>query len=192
MPENSRERLIMFTRYPEPGTTKTRMIPRLGAEGAADLQRQMTEHIISRAKVLCNRRALPVEVRYEGGSQKLMAQWLGPGLAYCPQGSGDIGLRMGQALKGAFERGCQTSVIIGSDIPGITTDLMIGAFEALYKNDLVLGPACDGGYYLIGVHRKSFRHWHPQIFCDINWGTEQVLPQTLEIAQKFRTELQPA
>ena len=76
-------------------------------------------------------------------------------------------------------------VIIGSDIPDITTNIMQKAFEALNQNDLVLGPAADGGYYLIGVHRKTFRHWNPQLFSDISWGTDRVLPQTLGIAQKL-------
>lgn len=186
MPENLCERLIVFTRYPKPGTTKTRMIPKLGQQGAADLQRQMTEHIISRAKALGSECTIPVEVRYAGGSEQLMSQWLGPGLSYCRQGSGDIGLRMGRALQSAFGQGCDTAVIIGSDIPDITTELMIRAFKTLYQKDLVLGPASDGGYYLIGVHRRSFRHWHPRIFNDINWGTEQVLPQTLQIANNLK------
>jgi rSAM/selenodomain-associated transferase 2/rSAM/selenodomain-associated transferase 1 len=185
MPEVCRERLIVFTRYPEPGTTKTRMISELGSEGAAELQRQMTEHIISRTKTLSKFHPLPVEVRYEGGSEKLMTEWLGSGFSYTSQGSGDIGLRMGRALQAAFGKGCETAVIIGSDIPDITTEILIEAFRALEHNDLVLGPAGDGGYYLIGVHRRSFRHWHPQIFSDINWGTESVLPQTLGIAQSL-------
>jgi hypothetical protein len=185
MPEDLKQRLIIFTRYPEAGTTKTRMIPELGAEGAAELQRQMTEHIRSRVDELRELHQLTVEVRYEGGSEKLMMEWLGSGFSYSQQGSGDIGLRMGRALQDAFGQGCETVVIIGSDIPDITTNIMQKAFEALNQSDLVLGPAADGGYYLIGVHRKTFRHWNPQLFNDISWGTENVLPQTLSIAQKL-------
>ncbi|CAB1059400.1 Glycosyltransferase (EC [Olavius sp. associated proteobacterium Delta 1] len=185
MPEELQQRLIIFTRYPEPGTTKTRMIPELGAEGAAELQRQMTEHIRSRVDELRELHQLTAEVRYEGGSEKLMTEWLGPGFSYCHQGSGDIGLRMGRALQDAFGQGCETVVIIGSDIPDISTDIMQKAFEALSQNDLVLGPAGDGGYYLIGVRRKTFRHWNPQLFNDISWGTDRVLPQTLGIANKL-------
>jgi len=185
MAEDSRERLIVFTRYPKAGTTKTRMIPELGAGGAAELQRQMTEHIISRANELGGLHPLPVEIRYEGGSERLMTEWLGPGFYYCHQGSGDIGLRMARALQDAFGQGCETAVIIGSDIPDITTNIMQKAFEALKQSDLVLGPAADGGYYLIGVHRRTFKHCHPQLFCDISWGTENVLPQTLNIAERL-------
>lgn len=185
MPGSCRERLIVFTRYPEPGTTKTRMIPRLGAQGAAELQRRMTEHIMARANELCGLHPVPVEVRFEGGNETLMRQWLGTGYVYRHQGSGDIGRRMGRSLQDAFSQKCETVVIIGSDIPDITTDILQKAFEALNQNDLVLGPAGDGGYYLIGVKRKTFRHWHPQLFSDISWGTEQVMPQTLDIAHKF-------
>ena len=184
MPEDLQQRLIIFTRYPEAGTAKTRMIPELGAKGAAELQRQMTEHILTRVDKLRKLKQLTAEVRYEGGDEKRMKKWLGPGFSYCHQGSGDIGRRMERALMAAFEQGCETVVIIGSDIPDITTDIMQKAFEALKQNDLVLGPADDGGYYLIGVHCKTFRHWNPQIFKDISWGTDRVLPQTLNIVHK--------
>ena len=185
MTADCRERLIIFTRYPEPGTTKTRMIPELGADGAANLQRRMTEHIVCRVVKLIGTRNMPVEIRYEGGSEQLMAAWLGNRFSYCPQGQGDIGIRMGRALKHAFTQGFETVVIIGSDIPDITTDILQNAFEILKDIDLVLGPAGDGGYYLIGVHRKTFRHWNPRLFNDISWGTENVLPQTLTIAEKL-------
>ena len=185
MMEACRERLIVFTRYPEPGTTKTRMIPELGPEGAADLQRRMTEHIVARVVKLIGKRKMTVEIRYEGGSEQLMAAWLGNGFSYCPQGEGDIGLRMGLALEHAFTQEFESVVIIGSDIPDITTDILQNAFEILKHIDLVLGPAGDGGYYLIGVHRKTFRYWNPQLFNNISWGTENVLPQTLAIAEKL-------
>ena len=177
------KRLIIFTRYPEPGTTKTRMIPELGEKGAAELQRQMTEHLISVIQDLCRLHPLPVEIRFEGGSEKLMMNWLGPEYSYFHQGSGNIGIRMGRALENAFEQGCETVAIIGSDIPDITTDIIRKAFGVLNQNELVLGPAADGGYYLIGVRRTATRLWQPLLFSAISWGTDKVLPQTLGIAQ---------
>ena len=185
MSESLPKRIIIFTRYPEPGTTKTRMIPELGAEGAAELQREMTEHIKTRVCELNSKYRFEIEIRYEGGSRSLMAEWLGRGFRYCHQGSGDIGLRMGRALKDAFEQGSETVLIIGSDIPDITSDILKKAFETLEQNDLVLGPAADGGYYLIGVNRNIFKYWHPHMFDGISWGTEHVLPQTLDIAKKL-------
>ena len=120
----SLRRIILFTRYPEPGTTKTRMIPGLGPEGAAMLQRQMTEHIISKISQFAGSQPIAVQVRFEGGNKKLMQAWLGAKFEYCRQGIGDIGLRMATALGEGFEDGCQAVVIIGSDIPGITSDII--------------------------------------------------------------------
>jgi len=186
MPAGSRERLVIFTRYPEPGLTKTRLIPKLGAAAAADLQRQMTEHIISRAIELIESRALAVEVRFEGGSEKLMLAWLGQRFRYRPQGEGDIGLRMARALADGFEDDCKAVVLIGSDIPEITGRLLERAFEELTENDLVLGPAHDGGYYLIGMHKAAFGRATPQLFLGIDWGTEHVLMQTMTGVNKLQ------
>ena len=71
MPINFKDHLIVFTRYPEPGKTKTRLIPLLGAEGAADLQRKMTEHTLLQVKRLSTRSELSVDIRYEGGDKNL-------------------------------------------------------------------------------------------------------------------------
>ena len=186
MPPGSRERLILFTRYPEPGTTKTRMIPKLGAEGAAELQRQMTRHIVSRVTEFTGLHPTPLEVRFEGGNKNLMQAWLGVGFDYSPQGKGDIGLRMGRALEDKFGDGCETVVIIGSDIPDITGDIIQKAFEGLKSHDLVLGPAGDGGYYLIGMRKTAFIQANLRLFDEIHWGSDAVLSQTLAVAKELR------
>jgi hypothetical protein len=185
MPQGSR-RLIIFTRYPEPGSTKTRLIPQLGAAGAAELQRQMTRHIVSSVTEFAGLHPTPLEVRFEGGNKNLMTAWLGAGFDYSPQGKGDIGLRMGRALGDGFGGGYDTVVIIGSDIPDITGDIIHKAFEGLKKHDLVLGPAGDGGYYLIGMHKTAFIQANPRLFNGINWGTDGVLSQTLDVAEELR------
>jgi len=185
MPQGSRKRLILFTRYPEPGTTKTRMIPKLGAEGAAELQRQMTRHIVSRVTEFIGLHPTSLEIRFEGGNNKLMQAWLGTGFDYSHQGKGDIGLRMGRALEDGFGNGYETVVIIGSDIPDITGEIMQKAFEGLKKHDLVLGPAGDGGYYLIGMRQTAFIPANPRLFDGIQWGTDGVLSQTLAVAKKL-------
>jgi len=186
MPHGSRKSLILFTRYPEPGTTKTRMIPELGAEGAAELQRQMTRHIVSRVTEFTGLHPTPLEVRFEGGNKNLMQAWLGVGFDYSPQGKGDIGLRMGRALEDKFGDGCETVVIIGSDIPDITGDIIQKAFEGLKSHDLVLGPAGDGGYYLIGMRKTAFIQANLRLFDEIHWGSDAVLSQTLAVAKELR------
>lgn len=185
MPESCFERLTVFTRYPEPGTTKTRLIPRLGAEGAAELQRRMTERVILKARETMASRSIPVEVRFEGGSEQRMQAWLGPRFSYRPQNEGDIGRRMARAFADGFEDGCEVIVIIGTDIPDITTDIIQRAFDELHENDLVLGPARDGGYYLIGLRQAAFRTANPAIFSGIGWGSDRVVAQTLAVAKKL-------
>jgi rSAM/selenodomain-associated transferase 1 len=177
-------RLIIFTRYPEPGSTKTRMIPILGAEGAAGLQQQMTEHTLSNARKAQQMLSLDVEVRYQGGSEALMIAWLGSDLHIRTQAPGHIGQRMGMAFKSALnEKPTEQVVIIGSDIPGISPVILQQAFEALRSYDLVLGPAADGGYYLIGMKRQSIPEAYPALFENIAWGTAAVLSKTIEIAK---------
>lgn len=180
-PASSKQHLIIFTRYPEPGKTKTRLIPALGAVGAANLQRQMTEHTIFQARELQKAAAITVEVRFVGGDLQLMQNWLGDDLVYQPQGDGDLGARMGRSLFHAFESSAKQVIIIGSDCPGVNCQILATAFEQIQVFDLVLGPAMDGGYYLIGLQRPI-----PELFLNIEWGSTQVLPRTVDIAQKLK------
>ena len=186
MPALTSERLIVFTRFPEVGKSKTRLIPALGEYGAADLQRQMTEHTISAAAAASKRRGLTVGVCYEGGDAALMRDWLGDQFIYRPQGSGNLGKRMNRAFNKAFGGGIEAVVIVGSDIPEITADIIQQAFEALHKNDLVFGPAHDGGYYLIGMQRTAALRANPRLFEGIKWGSGEVLAQTLQIAAALK------
>ena len=174
------ERLIIFTRYPEAGVTKTRLIPALGPEGAADLQRRMTAHVIEAASVWARPRKQMLEVRFEGGSKDLMRSWLGRAHHYRRQGEGDIGKRMQRALRDAFDRGYERAVLIGSDIPGITAAILAAAFDRLESVDLVLGPAADGGYYLIGLRKPAWTVGKDALFDHIPWGSERVLAATRE------------
>ncbi len=173
------ERLIVFTRYPEPGTTKTRLIPALGPEGAADLHRQMAEHSLVQARRLQEQRPVALEVRFDGGSEERMRAWLGADVACVPQGEGDLGERMARAFREAFWHGVERIVIVGTDCPALTADLMSAALAALGDHDLVLGPATDGGYTLIGLRREL-----PQLFAGVPWGTGKVLERTLAIAEQ--------
>jgi hypothetical protein len=171
--------LIIFTRYPEPGKTKTRMIPYLGAEGAAKLQRQMTEHTLLTASKLD--RDVAIEIHFTGGDRSLMQDWLGNQLIYQPQTNGDLGDRMQSALASALKRGSDRVVLIGVDCPDLNASILTEAFQMLDRHDLVLGPAVDGGYYLIGLSRLV-----PELFVGINWGSDRVLAQTKDIANRLQ------
>lgn len=172
---DTRRCLIVFTRYPEAGSTKTRLIPQLGAQGAADLQGAMTEHALRRASPLLN---TEIEVYYTGTDEATMREWLGDGISYREQHPGDLGERMHQALCEAFKDGLEQAVIIGIDCPGITSAVLNAAFSALRKHDVALGPATDGGYYLIGAHRRMDSTDLNALFQDMPWGTETVFEET--------------
>ncbi|PHJ68375.1 hypothetical protein VF14_01845 [Nostoc linckia z18] len=176
---SSKQRLIIFTRYPEPGKTKTRLIPVLGSVGAANLQRRMTEHTILQVKQLQKAIDISVEIWFSDGDLQLMQKWLGSDLVYQPQGEGDLGLRMARSLLQAFQSGAEKAIIIGTDCPGLNAEILATAFDKLRTFDLVLGPALDGGYYLIGL-----RQLIPELFANIEWGTANVFQKTVEIAQK--------
>jgi rSAM/selenodomain-associated transferase 1 len=180
-PAARQELLIVFTRYPEPGRVKTRLIPALGEAGATTLHRQMAEHTLERSRQL----GCPVEVWFEGGTVPQMAEWLGEDLGYRRQPAGDLGDRMAGAMQDAMERGYEAVVIIGTDCPGLDRELLGQAFGALGDKDLVLGPAVDGGYYLIGLGRlvpELFR-WQSLFEKEsISWSTAEVFRQTDEIA----------
>lgn len=173
-------RLIIFSRYPEPGKTKTRLIPALGPDGAAALQRDMTRHIIGVARKLAAREALAIEVRFEGGDAPQMETAFGRGVLYREQGSGDLGDRLRRALVEAVREDADRIVVIGADCPEVTPALLADAFLRLRRHDLVIGPARDGGYYLIGLRQPE-----PELFTDISWGSDRVLEQTLGRARQL-------
>ena len=177
------ETLIIYSRYPEAGKTKTRMIPALGAEGAAQLQRQMTEHTIDTAWKLKDKRKINIEVHFAGKNEQLMSAWLGKNIKYVPQIAGNLGDKMNSSFTQAFNMGNKRVVTIGIDCPDLNSDILNDAFDSLQKHDLVLGVAKDGGYYLIGLNQTI-----PQLFQNIDWGTENVLKQTKAIANKLNLQ----
>jgi uncharacterized protein len=164
--------LIIFTRYPIPGQAKTRLIPALGATGAADLQRRMTRQTID----LAIQTRHPFRIQFCGGTIAQMSDWLGD-YDYQPQGEGDLGDRMDRAFNQGFAAGHDRVVLIGTDCPGVDRAILNQAFSALESHDLVLGPAADGGYYLIGLRRRI-----PELFDAIAWSTATVRAKTVEIA----------
>ncbi len=172
--------LIIFTRYPEAHKTKTRLIPALGPEGAAALQYEMTLHTLRWAGRLRSDLGLSVEVRFEGGDEARMRDRFGNGFSYRPQGPGDLGCRMARAVQEGCRSGAQRTVIIGTDCPDISPQLVLTAFDRLITHDLVLGPAADGGYYLIGLRRPD-----SDLFSDIDWGTGRVFFDTLVRAKQL-------
>lgn len=180
LPNAIPEYLIIFARYPTPGQVKTRLIPRLGAGGAARLYRQMAEQTLHQALPLTTQRSLEIGVWYTGGEAAAMAAWLGPRVVYHRQPEGALGQRLQAAFARAFAQGHGAVVAIGTDCPDLDTALLAEAFDQLQHHPLVLGPAQDGGYYLIGLRAPQ-----PQLFQGIPWGSAAVLATTVERAHQL-------
>jgi len=171
------ERLVVFTRHPTPGRAKTRLIPAIGAVAAARVHRDLTEHTLRRLAPLA--RDATIEVRYEGASEEAFRRWLGSQPRLAPQGDGDLGDRMARAVADAFREGARRAVLIGVDAPDLAPSHVREAFARLRACDLVIGPAQDGGYYLIGLRAPV-----PEVFAGIEWGSSSVLEATAAAARR--------
>ncbi len=178
----SQEALIIFSRYPEPGKTKTRLIPALGAEGAAQLQKRLSEHTIKQSEQLLQTKSVVRNIYFAGGDAELMKEWLGDQLNYFEQATGDLGVKICSAFADSFAKDQERVVIIGIDCPGVNSEILTSAFESLKDNQLVLGTAADGGYYLVGLQKSAASLALPKLFTNINWGTSEVLAATKSIA----------
>ncbi len=159
---------------------KTRLIGALGPEGAASLHERLTRHTLSEVDRYTRDHPAEAEVHFAGGDEGKMCELYGKRRIYRPQGEGHLGDRLSRAADLAFAAGGKRLVIIGTDCPGLTAEVLTSAFESLGASDVVLGPAFDGGYYLIGL-----RSFAPALFENIPWGTEAVLDSTLAASRKL-------
>lgn len=166
MAENT---LIIFVKNPIPGTVKTRIARTVGEERATDVYRHLlryTQEIVR--QLTCHR------VVYYGDFINPNDGWNGYGKQL--QSNGNLGERMRKAFREQFERGADRVIIIGSDCLTITADHIEQAFTELGKADVVIGPATDGGYYLLGM-----KQLHPFLFEDMPWSQPE-LRQLTELA----------
>ncbi len=178
--EKSSQLLCIFSRYPQAGRCKTRLVPGLGAEGAAHLQRQMTAHIVR----VGQQADCDILIFLDGGSPRDISSWLGSSVEYVCQQGDDIGDKMVHGFAEGFARGYQRVILVGSDCPTIDPLLLEDGFAGLASHDLVLGPTFDGGYYLLGMEEMS-----PHLFVDIDWESDQVMAQTLAAAHGLKVKI---
>jgi hypothetical protein len=163
--------LIIFVKAPLPGKVKTRLARELGDEAACRLYRNMARDI---AEKLGRDDSWETIIAFSPPEEEgLVRDWLGPGFSYHPQKGDDLGERMFRAIADALESGYGRVVLVGSDIPEITAEIILRAFESLEGVDIVLGPARDGGYYLVGMKRP-----YRDIFTGIPWSTPEVMAAT--------------
>ena len=159
--------LAVFTRTAAPGLTKTRLIPLLGARGAAALHAAMVADTLRKVE------SLPAEIaRYVVFARAPIAG-LPPHFIVRRQSGRDLGERLEQSFR-ALLRQHQSAVVIGTDSPLLPPRVLRAAFKELRISDAVLGPSLDGGYYLIGLRRQT-----PGLLRDVRWSTPYAYEDTL-------------
>ncbi len=166
--------LIIFAKRPSPGRVKTRLVPHLAPEEAAELYRRMLLDILAKTGQMAD---VDKFLFYEQGAG--VAEYFAAtvrGGFICPQVGEGMGERLEAAFGHVFRRGYGEVAVIGTDSPDLPVSFMERAFELLRSPavDAVFGPAEDGGYYLLAMTRL-----HRELFRDIPWSTGEVLEQSL-------------
>lgn len=174
-----RRNLIVFTRFPEAGKAKTRLIPELGADGAADLSLELIGHVMRVVSCVSERESIDVSVFFTGCDEDRARQLASADHSFYEQKGADLGARMSAAFAAAFDDGYDMAAIVGSDCPELSESIVSTAFQELADADMVLGPAADGGYYLIGLRAPR-----PVLFEGIEWGSGTVFDSTVDIASE--------
>lgn len=181
MTRSAERTLIAFAKVPRPGRVKTRLATAIGDAEAASLYRGMGRRVLDGVRGGNYRLVAYIDPAHELAAAR---EWLGsPGVEFRPQEGGDLGERLADAFRREFQRASQVCAI-GTDAPAVDRPIVERAFAELSTRDLVLGPALDGGYYLIGSNANR-----PELFRGVPWSTEEVMTATLARAQalKLRT-----
>jgi uncharacterized protein len=170
--------IIIFVRKPELGKVKTRLAKDIGDEAALQVYKKLMLHTHNITAALnCH--------KYVFYASEIVENDLWDSSIYYKkaQAGTELGSRMQQAFDSLFLLGYNKVIIIGSDCPGLTANDIDNAFERLHHTDVVLGPAVDGGYYLLGLTQPF-----PQLFTNKNWSTESVLADTIADIKQSRKQ----
>jgi uncharacterized protein len=175
------EQLIVFVKAPRVGQVKTRLAKTLGATEARDAYKQLVAAVLGSVSGIKH-----TELRFAPDDALAeITPWLREHWTAHPQGDGDLGARLTRAFAETFARGAERVVIIGSDCAELKSSDIRNAWRELRDHDLVVGPAIDGGYWLIGLRAPQ-----PELFRDIAWSSDQVLGHTLQRAKSLGLRIQ--
>jgi uncharacterized protein len=168
--------LIIFIRNPELGKVKTRLARTLGDVEALRIYRILLEKTRQAALETQATRWL-----FYSNFTDMGDDWANADFVKTTQSAGDLGERMEAAFRQVFEQGATKALIIGSDCPELSAEVLQQAFDALDKHDFVIGPVPDGGYYLLGMKQLQ-----SNLFYDIAWSTETVRASTIQKIEEAR------
>jgi uncharacterized protein len=176
--------IIVFQKNLVLGKVKTRLAVDLGKEKTLDIYRHL---VISTYKVLQSLKDTEIFIFFSDYIEELPLDTSLNFTGYLQKGN-DLGERMLNAFSEVFDKGHQSIVIIGTDCPYLTKEILMDAFDILEEDDVVLGPAKDGGYYLLGMKTVI-----PELFKNIPWSTDKVLDLSLDVirSQKLSFRLLP-
>lgn len=176
-----KRRLMVFLRAPIRGQVKTRLAAAVGEGRALHLYRWMVGRLLDELEPLRADLIVYLDQVWSPPPESAEQLWLRNREIRVQQGA-DLGRRMAGAFREVFAGGASQALLVGSDIPGIDSPLVERYFRRLGSHSMVLGPSRDGGYYLIGFRRESFR---PEIFEDMPWSTDAVSRLTLQAAGRL-------
>lgn len=154
---------------------KTRLADHSSPESAADFYRVFVEEQLAELKAECSADILVFHL--PEGARRDMCAWLGSDYRYLGQKGTDLGRRMENAFREAFFMGYERAVLVGSDIPGLSCEIVAAGLESVAQDTATLGPAEDGGYYLIGFHRTGYV---PDVFRSMEWSDGSVFQTTVD------------
>lgn len=181
----NKQAYILFTRVPVPNKVKTRLQSRLTGTEASQVQLRMLQDSFEKFASLADQ-GIDLFLAYsDEGSPDSLIQLMPKSFKAFPQKGQTIGERMKQALATVFSLGYQKVILTGSDIPNLTAELIVSAFDQM--SEVVLGPSPDGGYYLVGATEKV--NVAPIFDAPITWGKSEVLTETLKLLSKYQVVL---
>jgi rSAM/selenodomain-associated transferase 2/rSAM/selenodomain-associated transferase 1 len=175
--------ICILARYPRLGEVKTRLVGDMSEADVLALHGDLVRHTALTARALVATREARAQLRTDAAFPRAAREWLGMrDLTYRYQGEGDLGNRIELAFAEQFGLGAERVVVIGADCPRLSATHLRDALARLDHADVVLGPAIDGGYYLVALRRESATRSTPALFHDIEWSTDNVLAHTLDRA----------
>lgn len=171
----SKNALIIIAKYPEEGTVKTRLKGVLSDQERLKLYVTLLTHTVEKLKAI---RGVNTFIAFAPeGSHEYFSQF---NVGLISLHKGDLGIRMFEAFKEVFDKGYQKAALVGADIPDLSASIILSAMNILSDNDLVYGPAKDGGYYLVGMSRLI-----REVFEDVPWSSDQTLKKSILKAEQY-------